>query len=120
MAIRAKGIFSIVACCANNGDRQKENFWLGRQQSALEVYLAANRAWLPHSIVTDNMNESLSTSTRAIRFEIAPTSGISLVHYNTQQHDGIYTIDGKRVNSMTQRGVYVIRKNGRSELRMKN
>ena len=83
-------------------------------------YLAANRAWLPYSVVTDNMNESLSTSARAIRFEIAPTSGISSVHYNTPLPDGIYTIDGKRVDSMTQRGVYVVRKNGRSEKRVKN
>ena len=83
-------------------------------------YLAANRAWLPYSVVTDNMNESLSTSARAIRFEIAPTSGISPVHYNTPLPDGIYTIDGKRVDSMTQQGVYVVRKNGRSEKRVKN
>lgn len=83
-------------------------------------YLAANRAWLPYSVVTDNMNESLSTSPRAIRFEIAPTSGISPVHYNTPLPDGIYTIDGKRVDSMTQQGVYVVRKNGRSEKRVKN
>lgn len=83
-------------------------------------YLAANRAWLPYSVVTDNMNESLSTSARAIRFEIAPTSGISSVHHNTPLPDGIYTIDGKRVDSMTQRGVYVVRKNGRSEKRVKN
>lgn len=82
-------------------------------------YLAANRAWLPYSVVTDNMNESLSTSPRAIRFEIAPTSGISPVHYNTPLTDGIYTIDGKRVDSMTQQGVYVVRKNGRSEKRIK-
>ena len=82
-------------------------------------YLAANRAWLPYSVVTDNMNESLSTSARAIRFEIAPTSGISSVHYNTPLPDGIYTIDGKRVDSMTQQGVYVVRKNGRSEKRVK-
>ena len=83
-------------------------------------YLAANRAWLPYSVVTDNMNESLSTTARAIRFEIAPTSGISPVHYNTPLPDGIYTIDGKRVDSMTQQGVYVVRKNGRSEKRVKN
>ena len=83
-------------------------------------YLAANRAWLPFSVVTDNMNESLSTSARAIRFEIAPTSGISPVHYNTPLPDGIYTIDGKRVDCMTQRGVFVVRKNGRSEKRVVN
>lgn len=83
-------------------------------------YLAANRAWLPYSVVTDNMNELLSTSPRAIRFEIAPTSGISSVHYNTPLPDGIYTIDGKRVDCMTQQGVYVVRKNGRSEKRVKN
>ena len=83
-------------------------------------YLADHRAWLPYSVVTDNMNESLSISARAIRFEIAPTSGISSVHYNTPLPDGIYTIDGKRVESMTERGVYVVRKKGRSEKRIKN
>lgn len=83
-------------------------------------YLAANRAWLPYSVVTDNMNESLSTNARAIRFEIAPTSGISSVHYNTPLPDGIYTIDGKRVDSMTQQGVYVVRKNGKSSKIIRN
>ena len=83
-------------------------------------YLADHRAWLPQSVVTNNVNESLSNSTRAIRFEIAPTSGISLVHYNTPQHDGIYTIDGKRVDSMTQQGVYVVRKNGKSSKIIRN
>lgn len=83
-------------------------------------YLAANRAWLPYSVVTDNMNESLSTNARAIRFEIAPTSGISSVHYNTPLPDGIYTIDGKRVDSMMQQGVYVVRKNGKSSKIIRN
>lgn len=70
--------------------------------------------------MTDNMNESLSTNARAIRFEIAPTSGISSVHYNTPLPDGIYTIDGKRVDSMTQQGVYVVRKNGKSSKIIRN
>ena len=83
-------------------------------------YLAANRAWLPYSVVTDNMNESLSTNARAIRFEIAPTSGISSVHYNTPLPDGIYTIDGKRVDSMTQQRVYVVKKNGKSSKIIRN
>ena len=34
--------------------------------------------------------------------------------------DGIYTIDGKRVDSMTQQGVYVVRKNGISKKRIRN
>ena len=83
-------------------------------------YLAANRAWLPYSVVTDNMNETLSTNARAIRFEIDNTSGISSVHYNTPLPDGIYTIDGKRVDSMTQQGVYVVRKNGKSSKIIRN
>lgn len=83
-------------------------------------YLAANRAWLPYSVVTDNMNETLSTNARAIRFEIDNTSGISSVHYNTPLPDDIYTIDGKRVDSMTQQGVYVVRKNGKSSKIIRN
>ena len=83
-------------------------------------YLADHRAWLPYSVVTNNVNESLSNNARAIRFEIAPTTGISSVHYNTPLPDGIYTIDGKRVDCMTQQGVYVVRKNGRSEKIVKN
>ena len=83
-------------------------------------YLAANRAWLPYSVVTDNMNETLSTNARAIRFEIDNTSGISSVHYNTPLPDDIYTIDGRRVDSMTQQGVYVVRKNGKSSKIIRN
>lgn len=83
-------------------------------------YLAAHRAWLPQSVVTDQVNESISTGARAIRFEIDNTTAISPNRYNTSQPDGIFTIDGKRVNSMTQQGVYVVRKNGKSSKIIRN
>lgn len=73
-------------------------------------YLAAHRAWLPQSVVTDQVNESIAATARAIRFEIDNSTAISPIRYNTLQPDGIFTIDGKRVNSITQKGVYVIRK----------
>ena len=73
-------------------------------------YLAAHRAWLPQSVVTDQVNSELSASSRAIRLEIDNATAISPIRYDTSQPDGIFTIDGKRVNSITQRGVYIIGK----------
>ena len=72
-------------------------------------YLAAHRAWLPHSVVTDQVNESISTGARAIRFEIDNTTAISPIRYDKPDNT-VYNLSGQRVNGNTPRGVYIIGK----------
>lgn len=72
-------------------------------------YLAAHRAWLPHSVVTDQVNESISTGARAIRFEIDNTTAISPIRYDKTDNT-VYNLSGQRVNGNTPRGVYIIGK----------
>ena len=72
-------------------------------------YLAAHRAWLPQSVVTDQVNESISTGARAIRFEIDNTTAISPIRYDKPDNT-VYNLSGQRVNGNTPRGVYIIGK----------
>ncbi len=68
---------------------------------------AANKAWLA---VPESMATSLS-----IKFKDNDTTGISSVSANYGEGDGnIYTIQGIRVNDMSQKGVYIV--NGRKVL----
>lgn len=72
-------------------------------------YLAAHRAWLPQSVVTDQVNESIATGARAIRFEIDNATTISLIRYDKPDNT-VYNLSGQRVNGNTPRGVYIIGK----------
>lgn len=72
-------------------------------------YLAAHRAWLPHSLVTDKVNSELSASSRAICFEIDNATAISPIRYDKPDNT-VYNLSGQRVNGNTPRGVYIIGK----------
>ena len=72
-------------------------------------YLAAHRAWLPQSVVTDQVNSELSASSRAIRFEIDNATAISPIRYDKPDNT-VYNLSGQRVNGNTPRGVYIIGK----------
>ena len=72
-------------------------------------YLAAHRAWLPQSVVTDQVNSGLSASSRAIRFEIDNATAISPIRYDKPDNT-VYNLSGQRVNGNTPRGVYIIGK----------
>ena len=72
-------------------------------------YLAAHRAWLPQSVVTDQVNSELSASSRAIRLEIDNATAISPIRYDKPDNT-VYNLSGQRVNGNTPRGVYIIGK----------
>lgn len=72
-------------------------------------YLAAHRAWLPQSVVTDQVNSGLAASSRAIRFEIDNATAISPIRYDKPDNT-VYNLSGQRVNGNTPRGVYIIGK----------
>lgn len=72
-------------------------------------YLAAHRAWLPQSVVTDQVNSELSASSRAICFEIDNATAISPIRYDKPDNT-VYNLSGQRVNGNTPRGVYIIGK----------
>ena len=77
--------------------------------------LAANRAWLPQEMVSNSNQEDLELGKRSISFVISdPTTGISHPVYTIQSHDdAIYNLNGQRVKSPTQPGIYISRGKGK-------
>ena len=77
--------------------------------------LAANRAWLPQEMVSNSNQEDLALGKRGISFVISdPTTGISHPVYTIQSHDdAIYNLNGQRVKSSTQPGIYISRGKGK-------
>ena len=77
--------------------------------------LAANRAWLPQEMVSNSNQEDLALGKRGISFVISdPTTGISHPVYTIQSHDdAIYNLNGQRVKSPTQPGIYISRGKGK-------
>lgn len=77
--------------------------------------LAANRAWLPQDMVSNSNQEDLALGKRGISFVISdPTTGISHPVYTIQSHDdAIYNLNGQRVKSPTQPGIYISRGKGK-------
>ena len=77
--------------------------------------LAANRAWLPQEMVSKSNQEDLALGKRGISFVISdPTTGISHPVYTIQSHDdAIYNLNGQRVKSPTQPGIYISRGKGK-------
>ena len=78
--------------------------------------LAANRAWLPQEMVSNSNQEDLALGKRGISFVISdPTTGISHPVYTIQSHDdAIYNLNGQRVKSPTQPGIYISRGKGKA------
>ena len=77
--------------------------------------LAANRAWLPQEMVSNSNQEDLALGKRGISFVISdPTTGISHPVYTIQSHDdAIYNLNGQRIKSPTQPGIYISRGKGK-------
>lgn len=77
--------------------------------------LAANRAWLPEEMVSKSNQEDLALGKRGISFVISdPTTGISHPVYTIQSHDdAIYNLNGQRVKSPNQPGIYLSRGKGK-------
>ena len=71
--------------------------------------LAANRAWLPQSMVDDKLDEVLSTGTKAIRFVFDPgVSRLPQVSWPSVPAAGaVYNLSGQRVVEPMRPGIYI-------------
>lgn len=72
-------------------------------------YLAVHRAWLPQSVVTDQVNSGMTSSLRAIRMEIDTNTSITPIRYDKPDNT-VYNLSGQHVNGNKPRGIYIIGK----------
>ena len=77
--------------------------------------LAANRAWLPQDMVTDQMAESLSAGSRCIRLEIAGgTTDLRYPILGVDAADGaVYNMQGQRIEKPVSPGIYIVKNKGK-------
>ena len=78
--------------------------------------LAANRAWLPKEMVSQNNQDNLALGKHSIRFAIAPgaTSIASPTLQKKDEKEIIYNLNGQRVDKTSaQGGIFISRKKGK-------
>ena len=77
---------------------------------------APYKAWLPQGMVSDNVQDAMSTGTRAIRFVMRDnsTTGLHLPHQADEEtSEAIYNLSGQKVQSTEKSGIYISRKKGK-------
>ena len=77
--------------------------------------LAANRGWLPQDMVSKSNQETLNLGIRGISFVISdPTTGLTHPVYTIQSHnEAYYNLNGQRIKTPTQPGIYILRGKGK-------
>lgn len=78
--------------------------------------LAANRAWLPKEMVSQNNQDNLALGKHSIRFAIAPgaTSITSPTLQKKDEKEIIYNLNGQRVDKASARGgIFISRQKGK-------
>ena len=78
--------------------------------------LAANRAWLPKEMVSQNNQDNLALGKHSIRFAIAPgtTSIASPTLHKKDEKEIIYNLNGQQVDkSSAQGGIFISRQKGK-------
>ena len=77
--------------------------------------LAANRGWLPQDMVSKSNQETLNLGKRGINFVISdPTTGLTHPVYTIQSHnEAYYNLNGQRIKTPTQPGIYILRGKGK-------
>lgn len=78
--------------------------------------LAANRAWLPKEMVSQNNQDNLALGKHSIRFAIAPgtTSIASPTLYKKDEKEIIYNLNGQQVDKTSaQGGIFISRQKGK-------
>ena len=77
--------------------------------------LAANRGWLPQDMVSKSNQETLNLGKRGISFVISdPTTGLTHPVYTIQSHnEAYYNLNGQRIKTPTQPGIYILRGKGK-------
>lgn len=77
---------------------------------------APYKAWLPQSMVSDNVQDAMATGTRAIRFVMRDntSTGLHLPHQSDEETgDAIYNLSGQKVQSTEKSGIYISHKKGK-------
>ena len=78
--------------------------------------LAANRAWLPKEMVSQNNQDNLAFGKHSIRFSIAPgtTSIASPTLHKKDEKEMIYNLNGQQVDKASaQGGIFITRQKGK-------
>lgn len=77
--------------------------------------LAAYRAWLPETMVTSGVAESLSSGRKAIRLVFADgTTPIYTPTYTVEtEDDKLYNLNGQQVESSARGGIFISKKKGK-------
>lgn len=78
--------------------------------------LAANRAWLPKEMVSQNNQDNLAFGKHSIRFSIAPgtTSIASPTLHKKEEKEMIYNLNGQQVDKTSaQGGIFISRQKGK-------
>lgn len=77
--------------------------------------LAANRGWLPQDMVSKSNQDGLALGRRGISFVISdPTTGMSHPIYTIESHnEAYYNLNGQRIKTPTQPGIYILRGKGK-------
>lgn len=77
--------------------------------------LAANRGWLPQDMVSKSNQDGLALGRRGISFVISdPTTGLTHPVYTIQSHnEAYYNLNGQRIKTPTQPGIYILRGKGK-------
>ena len=77
--------------------------------------LAANRGWLPQDMVSKSTQDGLALGKRGISFVISdPTTGFTHPVYTIQSHnEAYYNLNGQRIKTPTQPGIYISRRKGK-------
>ena len=78
--------------------------------------LAANRAWLPKEMVSQNNQDNLALGKHSIRFAIAPgaTSIASPTLQKKDEKEVFYNLNGQRVDKASaQGGIFISRQKGK-------
>lgn len=77
--------------------------------------LKAKRAWLPATMVSQDVQQGLSAGVKAVRFTFPEGTGIDDIIYkvNSNNSDAIYDLSGKQLSDIPSSGVYIQKGKGK-------
>lgn len=77
--------------------------------------LKAKRAWLPATMVSQDVQQGLSAGVKAVRFRFPDGTGIDDIIYkvNSNNSDAIYDLSGKQLSDIPSSGVYIQKGKGK-------
>ena len=104
-----------ISSVNNNGYILSNKTWgLGFYKFTGSTY-APYKAWLPQSMVSDNVQDAMLTGTRAIKMVLRDnTTDLHLPHQADEgDKDAIYNLSGQKVQTTTTPGVYISRDKGK-------